>query len=200
MAFVAFSIHASETNCVPNTPSTNCSPSAKKLPVGPPEVKGFVIPEEARYVRRVTENIGDKPNPLYENFSFNKSYGPNHDYVSDRVMYHIVRSEDGRTSFGPFIQRTDPLHDPLVKPNRLIGLCFSKDYWQILPEVIRSHPYWGLAFLFERILSQSPGSNRGPPLYESGALPTELLWRTRANVRDWTGDLAIRLHLSLRED
>ena len=32
-------------------------------------------------------------------------------------------------------------------------------------------------------MSQSPGSNRGPSLYESDALPTELLWLTYFNSR-----------------
>ena len=31
------------------------------------------------------------------------------------------------------------------------------------------------------MLSQRPGSNRRPPLYESGALPTELLWQKQTH-------------------
>ena len=45
-------------------------------------------------------------------------------------------------------------------------------------------------------LSQWSGSDRWPPLYESGALPTELHWpKIGAVDRDWTDDLVIRFDL-----
>ncbi len=58
----------------------------------------------------------------------------------------------------------------------------------------------------EIFLSQSPGLNRGPPLYESGALPTELLWHVLndtpihagAKTEDRTRDLSLHAYLLFR--
>ena len=41
--------------------------------------------------------------------------------------------------------------------------------------------------VFHNLLSHLPDSNRGPSLYESAALPTELRWHSGAGYRNRTG-------------